>query len=90
MTVRAKFKVVRVESSMGSKRNAAGTYEQVEMRTVVLNPVYSDKEGSENKTFWDTTPAGEIRLGTINPSAWAPFALDGEFYVDFTPAAPPA
>jgi len=56
------------------------------MRTLVLRPVYSDKPESENKKFWDATPTGEIRLGTVNPAAWEQFEIGKEYYVDFTPA----
>ena len=94
MSVRAKFKVTRVETQIASmaRRNADGSYTQptvydkVEQRTVVLHPVYSDDPASENKVFWDATPSGEIRLGILNPSAWQAFDLDGEYYVDFSKA----
>ena len=92
-TVRAKFKVSRIESSMGSKRVAsdpyAGKFEYVpvEMRTIVLQPVYANGDPAhENNRFWDATPSGEIRLGVINQAAWEAFVLDQEYYIDFTPA----
>ncbi len=57
------------------------------MRTVVLQPVYANNDPQhENSRFWDATPTGEIRLGTINPAAWEAFELNREYYVDFTPA----
>ena len=83
--VRAKFKVTRVETQMGSRRKK-GTeheYEPCEQRTIVMHPVYGDKS-PENKMFWDATPSGEIRVGTVNPEAWQKFELDREYYVDFT------
>ena len=92
MSVRAKFKVTSVEAQQYTrnigKDASSGTYsyETVEMRTVKLAPVYSDKPDAENKAFWDATPSGKIELGTINPGAWEPFALGAEFYVDFSPA----
>lgn len=93
MSVRAKFKVQRIESTIGSRtvgKNEQGrdVYELCELRTIVLQPVYAvngDPE-HENTKFWQATPSGEIRLGTITPAAWEAFELGGECYVDFTPA----
>lgn len=77
MSVRAKFKVSEItEHAYGEKR----------MKTIKLAPVYSQKEGSENKAFWEASPNGEIRLGTINMDAAAQFELNGEYYIDFTRA----
>lgn len=96
--VRAKFKVTRIETSMGSvaRRDASGNkvkdergydiYDRVEQRTIVMSPVFGDKPGSENQKFWDASPSGELKLGTVNPAAWAAFELDGEYYIDFTKA----
>lgn len=77
MAVRAKFKVNEItEHAYGDKR----------MKTIKLQPVYSQKDGSENKAFWEASPNGEIRLGTINMDAAAQFELNGEYYIDFTRA----
>lgn len=84
--VRAKFKVQKFESTLYQKRGEDGVYRDIEMRTIVLSPVFSKEDGSENKKFWDATPSGEIRLGTINQSAWESFVLGSEYYVDFTKA----
>jgi hypothetical protein len=95
--VRAKFKVTRYETQMNTKavRDAQGNhlktpegafrYEPAEMRTIILHPVYDNTPGSENATFWDATPSGELRLGTVNPAAWQAFELDREYYLDITP-----
>lgn len=79
MTVRAKFKVAKIESSLNGYQ---------EMRTIVLVPVYgaTDDPTHENAAFWTYTPSGEIRLGTINPEAWQQFDLGASYYIDFTPA----
>lgn len=77
MTVRAKFRVQSIE------RHIAGGDE---VHTIKMAPVYSDDQDSENYKFWKWTPAGEIELGTINREAAEAFELDGEYYVDFTPA----
>lgn len=92
MSVRAKFYVTKVESSIYNRYvpnpedRSKGTYEKVEMRTIVMHPVSSSEAGSENKMFWDASPSGELRLGTVNPAAWRAFELDRAYYVDFTEA----
>jgi hypothetical protein len=87
MSVKAKFVVRRFESEITHKHNKeTGEYEPVEVRTVVLAPVYSNDPDSENKKFWDFTPSGEIKLGTVNPAAWQYFALGDEHYVTFKKA----
>jgi hypothetical protein len=58
----------------------------VEMQTIVLSPVYDPTPGSENHAFWQASPSGEIRLGTINPQAWQQFRLGKSYYVDFSEA----
>lgn len=72
MGVRAKFKVTSVTQSSGS------------LKTVQLQPVISGSE--ENKQFFKYTPSGQISLGVLNEAAAEQFAVDQEFYVDFTPA----
>jgi hypothetical protein len=82
MTVRAKFRVARIERSLWKPG--------VEVQTIVLLPVYSENKDSENAKFYQATPSGEIRLGTVNAEAAAAFELEREYYVDFTPAGQPA
>ena len=88
MSVRAKFKLTKVESTFhfmpvpGQDKQ----YHNVEMRTLILNPVYSPDVNSENRKFWDASPAGELRLGTVNPEAWSQFELGKGYYLDFTEA----
>jgi hypothetical protein len=77
MTVRAKFKV----ESYSTRKSG-----DEELRSIRLVPVYSSDPNSENAKFFKWSPSGSIELGTINPSAWAQFELDKEYYVDFTPA----
>lgn len=80
--VRAKFYVSRIE-----KTKYGYAPNQQEMTTVVLQPVFSNEEGSENKKFWDATPQGEVKLGTINLEAANHFELGAEYYIDFVKAA---
>lgn len=54
--------------------------------TVRLTPVMGTS--LENKTFWKSSPSGAIELNTINPDAFARFALGEEYYVDFTRVSP--
>ena len=85
--VRAKFRLARIESSMQTQYKDGITSER-EMRTLVFWPVSGGSE--ENKAFWDATPSGEVKLGTVNPEAWSQFELNREYYLDFTAAAAPA
>lgn len=75
--VRAKFKVQDITHHL---------YGDKLMYTIHMTPVYSQKEGSENKTFWDATPSGDLKLGTINAAAAVHFVVGGEYYLDFTRA----
>jgi hypothetical protein len=98
--VRAKFVVNRIEITQGYRRirTADGNdYEKNErdypkttacdLRTIVLSPVYANNDPKhENSRFWDSSPTGEIKLGTVNPDAWQQFELGKEYYIDFTPA----
>lgn len=91
--IRAKFRVSRIEISEGSRRTGEKTdrgsdvYEPCELRTIILVPVsYTGNSDDENSRFWSASPSGEIRLGTINQTAWEQFELGGEYYVDFTKA----
>ncbi len=92
MAVRAKFKVTRIECSEGNVQvgigeNGRPLYERCELRTIVLAPVYANSDPNhENTKFWQASPSGEIKLGTINPSAWEQFDLSAEYYIDFTRA----
>lgn len=95
MSVRAKFKVQRIESTQHAnypykKEDGTPDYkrpEVVELKTIALSPVYGNGDPShENTKFWQASPSGEIKLGTINPAAWEAFELGGEYYVDFTKA----
>lgn len=93
MKVRAKFKVTRIEATVQPRRKdptsnwSSENTENVEMRTIVMSPVYGNGDPNhENTKFWNASPAGEIKLGTINPEAWKAFELDKEVYVDFTQA----
>ena len=81
MTVRAKFICNGVEKThrgTDAEGNSRGF-----LYNAKLSAVYQGAEGSENKKFWESTPAGQITLNSILEEAFAPGA---EYYIDFTPA----
>lgn len=86
MSVRAKFRVTKIERQMAQVRQPDGQYRQAEIQTIVLAPVVGNGKNPENDRFFAFTPSGEIRLGTVNEEAARQFELEGEYYVDFIPA----
>lgn len=90
--VRAKFKVSRIELTPGSKHigkdpQGRDQYEPCTMYSIYLTPVYANNNPDhENYKFWQATPTGEIKLGTVNEEAAKEFPLNQEMYVDFTAA----
>ena len=94
MSVRAKFKVTRIERFMSTKavkrerpdHSVVTEYVPCETWNIRMSPVSGGGSGSENAAFWNATPGGEIQLMTVNADAVQQFNLGGEFYVDFTPA----
>ncbi|MHB8084376.1 MAG: hypothetical protein ACYDHZ_00925 [Dehalococcoidia bacterium] len=89
LTVRAKFQVIRLESSMMQRLKdpkkgwSTDNAEIVEVRSIVMTVVGSNSP--ENEKFWATTPSGEIKLGVVNPEVWPQFPLGKEVYADFEP-----
>ena len=73
MSVRAKFKVDQITQTQTG-------------RTILMSPVYSNDEKSENKQFWQWTPSGKIEMAITNPSAFNQFELGKEYYIDFSAA----
>lgn len=93
MSVRAKFKVDAIERTRGTKQTGRKdergnpVYEPAEMQTIKMSPVYPNgDENHENTKFWQATPSGELRLGTVNAAAAAEFELGAEYYIDFSKA----
>lgn len=98
--VRGKFTVSRIEITTSASRirtpdgndyvRDEANYPKTkpcELQTIILAPVYGNNDPKhENSRFWDYSPSGEIRLGTVNPDAWQAFEIGKEYYVDFTPA----
>ena len=92
MSVRAKFRVLKIERTMSTHQTGLddkghARYEPCELQTVVLSPVFGNGDPEhENTKFWNASPSGEVRLGTINAAAAAYFELSAEYYLDFTKA----
>lgn len=72
--VRAKFKVQSVTKQ-------AGWGGHKELHTVRLQPVTSGSE--ENKSFYASTPSGQIEIGVVSKEIGEGFEIGKEFYVDF-------
>lgn len=65
---------------------AHSQYNGKPLRTLRAGPVYSTKEGTENKLFWDYTPTGSFELGTVNAAAVEGLEPGDEIYIDITKA----
>ena len=87
-TIRCKFRCeeLKQHNAPVSRRKEDGTYETVRriLYSVILCPVYSDKEGSENKRFWDATPTGRLGFGTVKEAS---FEIGRDYYIDIAPCA---
>lgn len=80
---RAKFRCNSITRTQSYKYENGQQIPQ-EVNTIRLTPVCDGT--AENKAFYASTPSGSIELATINLEAAAQFELNGEYYVDFTPA----
>lgn len=56
-------------------------------RKVKAIPVYSTQEGTENRSFSEATPSGELEILVTNPAAAGFFELGAEYYVTFEKAS---
>ena len=84
--IRAKFVVSRIERSMITTYSD-NQGKQQELNTIVMHPVsaHNDPEHENNK-FWQYTPSGEFKLGTVNAEAVKDVRLGGVYYIDIIPA----
>ena len=78
MKVRAKFYVQSIAYTKHWDK-AKG-----HIATIELCPVAGTSD--ENRAFFDATPTGYIKLGTVNQDAAAAFELGTEYYIDFEKA----
>jgi hypothetical protein len=86
MSVRAKFRVQSITSSVGTIRNEDGSYGSGEVKTIKMSPTYDSNPESENGKFWAASPGGELSLNVVNPKAVEQFELGKDYYLDFTKA----
>ena len=86
MSVRAKFKLNRIESQHTQIQLSDGTYGPGELKTLTFSPTYSNDPESENKKFWEATPGGELKFNCVNAKAVEYFTLGKEYYLDITEA----
>ncbi len=97
MSVRAKFKLIKVSMQGSSKpvNNPDGTAKKDErgytvtepcvLTTLEFCPVYGNGNAKhENTKFWQSSPSGNITLGCVNEEASKQFKLEKEYYIDFT------
>lgn len=89
--VRAKFKVVKIELTEGSKpvfdENGKQTWEKATMYSIHASPVYGNGDPNhENTKFWQASPNGSLMIGCVNADAVKMFELGMEFYLDMSPA----
>lgn len=86
--VRCKFKVDRIERSLGSKNDGHNNWVPVEQWTVVMSPVYGNGDPNhENTRFWQATPCGQIQFTCVNKDAVDQMDLGKEYYIDISPAS---
>ena len=88
MTVRAKFRCTEIKRQAWPVRDGDGGWINGEAQAITLVPVSGNSDPEhENTKFYVSTPGGQIHLALLNMDAAKQFELNGEFYVDFTPAA---
>lgn len=73
MTVRAKFRCVKIEGNP-------------DWKSIKLEAVIDGSE--ENKAFFRMTPSGLITIGCVNPEANKQFEEGAEYFVDFSLVKP--
>lgn len=87
--VRAKFKVDKIERSLGCKYDpATKTATPIEQWTIHMTPVYGKGDPAhENSKFWAASPGGKFELNCVNADAVRQFELGHEYYFDISPAS---
>jgi hypothetical protein len=80
-TVRAKFRVHDVQENAYNDNKTGERVKQSEQ--VFLSPVYSSDPNTENYSFSQATPSGQISLWISNPGAWGYFERGAEYVIDF-------
>ena len=80
MVTRAKFKCQVIHDSHYPNGGL--------QRDVILSPInaYNSENTEENKSFWDATPSGEIKLVITNKGSYDFFEPGKTYSVDFAEA----
>lgn len=86
MTVRAKFRVLNITSAMADYQPTDDNPQWTRKEAFTVRLMAVTGKSGENASFFAATPTGEITLQTVNAEAAKQFKLDGEYYIDFTPA----
>lgn len=89
MTTRCKFTLDTITRRRSQRRKpgSAGEWEDCEMWSLSLSPVYGGNDPAhENAKFWEASPSGEFRLDVVNVDAVKHMEIGREYYIDITPA----
>jgi hypothetical protein len=73
--VRARFSVqgISINQNWATQSPYKGHLRTIQMQPVSPQTGATEEEKAEHKKFWEASPSGEIKLGTLNPAA-------GEFF----------
>lgn len=70
----------KMRCKMVATQISSNEYAHGKMHDVKLSAVYSEEEGSENKTYWEATPCGSLDL--TNLKNLPEIKVGKEYYVD--------
>ena len=82
--MRAKMRVV---SALSEGQGESKSGEMLSFSAVGKKGAYGEDGLDENNTYAKFTPSGSADLYVVNPALFDRFAVDEEYYVDFTKAA---
>lgn len=81
-TMRAKMKVVKVESYKNDSGDT--TLERLTFTAVCKDSGYPSDGTDEDNTFAKWTPSADLTLSVTNPNLFGKFEKDQKYYLDFT------
>lgn len=85
--VRCKFRVLSVTEHFSHFESPDGKLDSKVVTSTEVRLVPVQHKGSdENRSFWQATPSGELRMTITNPAAAMRFEVGRTYYLDFTPA----
>lgn len=85
ITMRAKMVVSNVET-FKDQSGVTVTGERLHFRAVAKNGAYPNDGSDENNSFARWTPNAELTMFVNNPELFGKFAINQQFYVDFSEA----